>query len=85
MIPPSGNVSLRLTLRAIFVATPPIYRGGLSAPRDLEVRINRLFPNAHVFLEKPVTTGTPWESSVNDAKAVGRMLRSQHKGIISVG
>ena len=71
--------------RAIFVATPPMYRGGLSSPADLEVKLNRLFPNSAIFLEKPVATGIPWEKSVNDAKAVGRMLATQQKGVVSIG
>lgn len=74
-----------LSGRAIFVATPPLFRGGLSSPRDLEVKLNKLFPNSAIFLEKPVATGTPWETSVEDAKSVGRMLETQHKGVVSVG
>ena len=71
--------------RAVFVATPPIARGGLSSPRDLEVKLNRLFPNAAIFLEKPVTTGVPWEQSVQDAKTVGATLAKQQKGVVSIG
>ncbi|RSH90366.1 hypothetical protein EHS25_000971 [Saitozyma podzolica] len=70
--------------RAIFVATPPLYRGGLSSPRNLEVELMRLFPNSAIFLEKPVATGTPWEQSVSEAKEVGRMLRG-HKAVVAVG
>ena len=70
--------------RAIGVATPPAVRGGLSSPRDLEIQLISHFPDAHIFLEKPVATGAPWEKSVGEAKEVGRMLRN-HRGIVSVG
>jgi len=45
-IHPRHRPYLPCTRRAIFVATPPLFRGGLSSPRDLEVKLNRLFPNA---------------------------------------
>ncbi|ORX35936.1 putative oxidoreductase C terminal-domain-containing protein [Kockovaella imperatae] len=70
--------------KAICVATPPAVRGGMSEPRDLELKIIKHFPEANIFLEKPVATGAPWEKSVGEAKEVGRILR-EHKGIISVG
>ncbi|WVN90351.1 uncharacterized protein L203_105587 [Cryptococcus depauperatus CBS 7841] len=71
--------------RAIFVATPPIFRGGLKEENNLEVKLNQLFPNAAVFLEKPVATGTPPGRSVEEAKAVGAMLATQHQAPVSVG
>ncbi|ODO11709.1 hypothetical protein I350_00493 [Cryptococcus amylolentus CBS 6273] len=71
--------------RAIFVATPPTFRGGLGSNNNLEVKINELFPNSAIFLEKPVATGLPAEQSVGEAKAVGAMLETQHNAPVSVG
>ena len=70
--------------RVICVATPPFVRGGLSSPRDLELQLISHFPDAHIFLEKPVATGAEWERSVGEAKEVGKILRN-HRGIISIG
>ena len=70
---------------AIFVATPPAFRGGLSSPRDLELQLNAAFPDVPIFLEKPVATGAPWEESVGEAKEVARRLTANHKGVISIG
>jgi hypothetical protein len=66
------------------VATPPNFRGGLSESKDLEIKLAKLFPDAHIFLEKPVATGTPWEQSVDEAKAVGKTMAA-HKGVVSIG
>ncbi|KAK4686280.1 hypothetical protein P7C73_g3851, partial [Tremellales sp. Uapishka_1] len=70
---------------AIFIATTPQYRGGLSAPNDLELQVNKAFPDAAIFLEKPVSTGVPWEKSVNESKEVGKFLEENQKGPISIG
>ncbi|KAK8865909.1 hypothetical protein IAR55_001057 [Kwoniella newhampshirensis] len=71
--------------RGIFVATPPIFRGGLQETNNLEVKLNKLFPNSAIFLEKPVATGVPFEQSVGDAKEVGRLLATKHKAPVGVG
>ncbi|KAG7528343.1 hypothetical protein FFLO_06220 [Filobasidium floriforme] len=42
---------------AIVVGSPPAYRGGVKAPRDLELRLLKLFPNSSYFIEKPVSCG----------------------------
>ena len=66
------------------MATPPAVRGGLSSPRDLELQIMENFPQANIFLEKPVATGAPWQQSIEEAKEVGRRLKA-HQGVVSVG
>lgn len=71
--------------RAIFVATPPAFRGGLTSPRDLELQLNAHFPEIPIFLEKPVATGAPWQESVGEAKEVAKRLEAGHKGVISIG
>jgi len=79
-IHPRHRPYLPCTRRAIFVATPPLFRGGLSSPRDLEVKLNRLFPNAGIFLEKPVATGTPWENSVGRCEGGGEDIGDAAQG-----
>ena len=73
-----------MTFRAIFVATPPQFRGGLQTFNDIEVQLDQLFPDAHIFLEKPVATGSEAEKSIEEAKKVGEMLK-KHKGNVSIG
>jgi hypothetical protein len=73
-----------LMYRAIFVATPPQFRGGLQSFNDIEVQLDQLFPDAHIFLEKPVATGSEAEKSIEEAKKVGEMLK-KHKGNVSIG
>ena len=81
----SGTLSRGTHPRAIFIATPPMFRGGLSQSNNLELQLTALFPEANIFLEKPVATGAPWEQSVGEAKEVGGRLEAGHKGVISVG
>jgi hypothetical protein len=75
---------MRLMCRAIFVATPPQFRGGLQSFNDIEVQLDQLFPDAHIFLEKPVATGSEAEKSIEEAKKVGELLK-KHKGNVSIG
>lgn len=79
------SVSDEGLIRAIFVATPPLFRGGLGPQNNLEIKLNELFPNAAIFLEKPVATGVPAEQSVGEAKAVGAMFATQHNAPVAVG
>jgi predicted dehydrogenase len=75
-----------LTPRAIFIACPPQYRGGLQTGlNDLELQINKHFPDAAIMLEKPVATGLPWAESVGNAHSVGHILETHHNGVVSVG
>jgi hypothetical protein len=67
------------------VATPPVFRGGLTKGKtDLEIQLDELFPNSHIFLEKPVATGTPWDKSIEEAKQVGKVM-GKHGGKVSIG
>lgn len=71
-------------IRAIFVATPPQFRGGLQSSNDIDVQIDKLFPDAHLFFEKPVATSPDAAKSIEEAKAVGEILK-KHKGHVSIG
>ena len=70
---------------AIFVATPPNFRGGLQPPRNLELTLNSLFPTTPIFLEKPVATGPSMAESVSEAREVARTLNEKHGGAVSIG
>ena len=71
------------TPHAIWVGSPPAFRGGEQPGRDVELILTRALPNTALFLEKPVTTGPLAESeNVNktlatrpNVIAVGYMLR----------
>ncbi|WRT64126.1 uncharacterized protein IL334_001055 [Kwoniella shivajii] len=71
--------------RAIFVATPPTVRGSTQSGKDLEIQLNKAFPNVAIFFEKPVATGQPWEESVGEALKVSEYLKKNHKAPISIG
>ncbi|WWC58750.1 uncharacterized protein I303_101294 [Kwoniella dejecticola CBS 10117] len=71
--------------RAIFVATPPTVRGSTLPGKDLEIQLNRAFPNVAIFFEKPVATGQPWEESVGEALKVSDYLKANHRAPISIG
>ncbi|WWC99663.1 hypothetical protein V866_006567 [Kwoniella sp. B9012] len=71
--------------RAIFVATPPTVRGSTQPGKDLEIQLNKAFPNIAIFFEKPVATGQPWEESVGEALKVSEYLKKNHKAPISIG
>ena len=43
--------------RAFVVGSPPMFRGGTSAGRDLELQILKAFPGVAMFIEKPIATG----------------------------
>lgn len=52
---------------------------------DLELEINKYFPDTNFFVEKPVATGIPWQTSIDGAKEVGRILAKKTHGVVSVG
>ncbi|PWN39368.1 hypothetical protein IE81DRAFT_338475 [Ceraceosorus guamensis] len=69
--------------RAIWVGSPPAFRGREEQGRDVEKQIIDAFPNVGIFIEKPVSTG-PVDQALNVAKrlvdagnivSVGYMLR----------
>lgn len=68
---------------AIIVGAPPQFRGGLNPPANLELDLLEKFPDAALFLEKPVTTGPSAEAvevgkkiaAAGNVVSVGYMLR----------
>lgn len=39
-------------LSAIIIGSPPAFRGGVNPPRDLELKLLKMFPQAAYFIEK---------------------------------
>lgn len=64
---------------AFVVGSPPAFRGGVNAPRDLEHKLLKLFPETAYFIEKPVSTGPVDES----LKCSETLVKSGN--IVSVG
>jgi predicted dehydrogenase len=66
----------------VILGSPPAFRGRMSPDKglDAEKTLSDAFPEAGLFVEKPVSTG-----SVEEAKGVADLLESRKEGIVSVG
>ena len=66
----------------VILGCPPAFRGTTDKTRgfDAEQIITDAFPNAALFVEKPVGTG-----SVEEAKKVAELLESRKSNLVSVG
>lgn len=64
---------------AIWVGSPPAFRGREEAGRDLEKHLVEAFPETAIFIEKPVSTGP-----VDEAFAIAKLL-DKSNNIVSVG
>ncbi|CAO1627216.1 unnamed protein product [Parajaminaea phylloscopi] len=64
---------------AIWVGSPPAFRGREQPGRDLEKHLVQAFPDVAIFIEKPVSTGP-----VDEALAVAKRL-DKANNIVSVG
>ncbi|WOO84424.1 putative protein [Vanrija pseudolonga] len=64
---------------AIIVGSPPMFRGGTTAGRNLELELVKLFPGVAYFIEKPVSAGP-----VNEAWQVTQDL-IKNGNVVSVG
>lgn len=64
---------------AIWVGSPPAFRGREQAGRDLESALIKAFPQTAIFIEKPVSTGP-----VEEAFAVSEKLKKAGN-LVSVG
>ena len=64
---------------AIWVGSPPAFRGREEAGRDLENALIKAFPTTAIFIEKPVSTGP-----VEEAFSIAEKL-SKSGNIVSVG
>ncbi|WFD01431.1 hypothetical protein MOBT1_000094 [Malassezia obtusa] len=64
---------------AIWVGSPPAFRGRVEEGRDLEEVLNKGLPGVPLFVEKPVSTGP-----VDQAFAVANMIENSNT-LVSVG
>lgn len=64
---------------AIWVGSPPAFRGQEQPGRDLEKNLVEAFPEVAIFIEKPVSTGP-----VDEAFAVSKVL-DKANSLVSVG
>jgi predicted dehydrogenase len=66
----------------VLLGSPPAFRGTTDPSRgfNTEVQLSDGFPNAALFVEKPVSTG-----SVDEVKAVADLLESRKANLVSVG
>lgn len=64
---------------AMWVGSPPAFRGRLEAGRNLEVLVSDRLPKTGMFVEKPVTTGP-----VSEVAAVARHIK-ERGNVVSVG
>ena len=66
----------------VILGSPPAFRGRIepSGGLDAEKQLTDRFPEAAIFVEKPISTG-----SVAEAKLVGELLESRKFNLISVG
>lgn len=71
--------STLLLISAIWVGSPPAFRGREEAGRNLEKQLVESFPDTALFIEKPVSTGP-----VDQAFAVAKHLEKSNN-IVSVG
>ena len=58
--------------RAVIVGSPPMFRGTTRPGRDIELQILRYFPDAALFIEKPIATGP--ENEIEEAFKVSQAI-----------
>lgn len=74
-----ANVQPDKRPHAIWVGSPPAFRGQESEGRDLEKKLVEAFPDVGIFIEKPVSTGP-----VDEASRIAQLLEKSDN-IVSVG
>ena len=74
-----ANVTPDKRPHAIWVGSPPAFRGREQPGRDLEKKLVEAFPDVGIFIEKPVSTGP-----VQDALKVAQLLEKADN-LVSVG
>jgi hypothetical protein len=76
------NLSPRERPRAVIVGSPPMFRGTTRPGRDIELQILKHFPEAALFIEKPIATGP--EDELEEAFKVSQAIVDS-KAVCSVG
>jgi len=76
------NMTSRELPRAVFVGSPPMFRGTTRPGRDIELQVLKHFSEAAIFIEKPIATGP--ENEIDEAFKVSQALVDSGQ-ICSVG
>jgi hypothetical protein len=76
------NMAPRERPRAVIVGSPPMFRGTTRPGRDIELQVLHYFPEAALFIEKPIATGP--EDEIQEAFKVSQAINDS--GVVcSVG
>jgi len=76
------NMAPRERPRAVIVGSPPMFRGTTRPGRDIELKVLHYFPEAALFIEKPIATGP--EDEIQEAFKVSQAINDS--GVVcSVG
>jgi predicted dehydrogenase len=76
------NMTHRERPRAVIVGSPPMFRGTTRPGRDIELQVLKHFPEAALFIEKPIATGP--ENEIEEAFKVSQAIVDSGQ-ICSVG
>jgi predicted dehydrogenase len=66
------NMTPKERPRAVIVGSPPMFRGTTRPGRDIELQALRYFPEAALFIEKPIATGP--EDELEEAFKVSQAI-----------
>ena len=66
------NMTHRERPRAVFIGSPPMFRGTTRPGRDVELQVLKHFPEAALFIEKPIATGP--ENELEEAFKVSQAI-----------
>jgi predicted dehydrogenase len=76
------NMTPKERPRAVIVGSPPMFRGTTRPGRDIELQVLRYFPEAALFIEKPIATGP--EDEIEEAFKVSHAIIDSN-AVCSVG
>lgn len=76
------NMTPKERPRAVIVGSPPMFRGTTRPGRDIELQVLRHFPEAALFIEKPIATGP--EHEIEEAFKVSQAIIDSN-AVCSVG
>jgi hypothetical protein len=76
------NMTTKERPRAVIVGSPPMFRGTTRPGRDIELQVLRHFPEAALFIEKPIATGP--ENEIEEAFKVSQAI-IDNNAVCSVG
>jgi predicted dehydrogenase len=66
------NSTSRERPRAVIIGSPPMFRGTTRPGRDVELQVLKYFPEAALFVEKPIATGP--ENEIEEAFKVSQAI-----------